>query len=325
MELRIDEVILIRRYLLGEVAGQDQSLIEERLLTDGQYFNQLARIEEELTDQYVRGELSKDDRVRFENHFMNASVRREGVAFAEALHKYVTLEEVSKTVAGRRSEGPTFLIGFGPRWRVAMEAVLVGTVLLLIVATGWLLTQTAQLKRQIAEIGAEQVESRHLEQELKRQLDEQRSRSEDLARQLNSSLDKLAQKEREIARKPGPTSQNPTEADLAFLALSPGLSRDTTRTRAANLSSRTRWLRLELEIDHLDHASYRAEVQTAEGGFIWSRDALRASQARSGSAVVITLPATLLTGSDYLVALSVATAGGAYERIGTYYFRAIRK
>src|SRR5262249_35080326 len=145
-------------------------------------------------------------------------------------------------------------------------------------------------------------------QELKRQLDEQRSRSEDLARQLNSSRDRLAQMEREIARLPRSDSRNLAEADIVSLTLSPGLSRDTTRASAATISSSTRRLRLELVIDHSDHASYRAEVQTAEGGLIWSRDALRAVQGRSGGGVMITLPATLLTGSDYLVALSSATA-----------------
>src|SRR5262245_62888470 len=100
MELSAEEVILIRRYLLGEIAEQDRNLIEVRLLTDPQYFNQLVRVEEELTDQYLRYELSQHEREMFENHFMNAPERREDVAFARVLHRYVSSEAIGRTVAG---------------------------------------------------------------------------------------------------------------------------------------------------------------------------------------------------------------------------------
>jgi len=328
MELSAEEVILIRRYLLGEIAKQDRNSIEARLLTDPQYFNQLVRVEDELTDQYVRLELSQHEREMFENHFMNAPERREDVAFAMALHSYVSSEAIGRTVASGPRAWTSFLTDLSPRWRVAMNTSLACATLFLIAAAAWLLMEFARLKRRLAEVGAERAESRRLEQELKRQVDEQRSRGEDLARQLEISRGRLAQIDRVIAGLSKAVGPAHPEAGVVSLALFPGLGRDgadTAQTRTAILSSRARRLCLELWTDHPGFTHYRAEALTAEGDLVWSRDALRERSTRIGKAVVITLPVALLTKNSYMVTLSGAAAGGNYVRIGAYYFEIIRK
>jgi hypothetical protein len=328
MELSAEEVILIRRYLLGEIAEQDRDLIEVRLLTDPQYFNQLVRAEEALTDQYVRRDLSQHEREMFENHFMNASERREDVAFALALHKYVSSQAIERPGASSPRAWTAFLTDLSPRWRMARNASLACAALLLTVAVAWLLMETSRLHRRLADVGAERAESRRLEQEFKRRLDEQRSRSEDLARQLEISRSRLAQLDREIASLSKAAGSTQAEAGMVSLALFPGLGRDaadTAQTRTAILSPGARRLRLELVTDHPGPTRYRAEALTAEGDLVWSRDSLRERSTRIGKAVVITLPVALLTRNAYLVTLSGAGAGGNYERIGSYYFEVIRK
>jgi hypothetical protein len=329
MELSAEEVMLIRRYLLGEIAEQDRNLIEVRLLIDSQYFNQLVRVEEELTDQYLRCELSQPEREMFENHFMNAPKRREDVAFAMALHKYVSSEAIGRpAVASGYRAWTAFLTAPSPRWRVARNASLACAALFLIVAVAWLLMETARLQRRLAEVGAERAESRRLEQELKQRLDEQRSRGEDLARQLEISRGRLAQLDREIAGLSKAAGSTQTEAGVVSLALFPGLGRDTAdtaQTRTVILSPGTRRLRLELGTDHPGHTRYRAEALTTEGELVWSRDALRERSTKIGKAVVITLPVALLTRKAYLITLSAAAAGDNYARIGAYYFDIIRK
>jgi hypothetical protein len=328
MELSAEEVILIRRYLLGEIAEPDRELIEVRLLTDPQYFNQLVRVEEDLTDRYVRGDLSRHEREMFENHFMNAPERRDDVAFAQALHSYVSAKAIGRTVAGGPRAWTAFLTDLSPRWRMARNAALACAALLMTVAVAWLLMETARLQRRLVEVAAERAESRRLEQELTRRLDEQRSRGDDLARQLEISRSRLAQLDREIAGLSKAAGSIQTEAGVVSLALLPGLGReaaDTAQTRTAILSPGARRLRLELVTDHPGPTRYRAEALTAEGDHVWSRDSLRERSTRIGKAVVITLPVALLTRNAYLVTLSGAGAGGNYERIGSYYFEVIRK
>jgi len=328
MELRAEEVILIRRYLLGEIAEQDRNLIEARLLTDPQYFNQLVRVEGELTDQYVRCELSQQEREMFEGHFMNAPERREDVAFARALHRYVSSEANGRPVDSGPRAWTAFMTDRSLRWLVARNASLAFAALFLTVAVAWLLMETARLQRRLAEVGAERAESRRLEQELKRQVDEQRSRGEDLARQLEISRGRLAQIDREIAGLSKAVRSTQTEAGMVSLALFPGLGRDaadTANTRTVILSPRARRLRLELWTDHPGPARYRADALTADGDFVWSQDSLKERSTKIGKAVVITLPVALLTKSAYLITLSGAAAGGNYERINSYYFEIIRK
>jgi hypothetical protein len=326
MELSAEEVILIRRYLLGEIAEPDRELIEVRLLTDPQYFNQLVRVEEELTDRYVRRDLSRHEREMFENHFMNAPERRDDVAFAQALHSYVSAKAIRSPVAGGPRAWTAFLTDLSPRWRMARNAALACAALLLTVAVAWLLMETARLQRRLAEVVAERAESRRLEQELTRRLDEQRSRGDDLARQLEISRSRLAQLDREIAGLSKAAGSIQAEAGVVSLALFPGLGRDaadTAQTRTAILSPGARRLRLELGTEGFTR--YRAEVLTAEGDLVWSRDALKERSTRIGKAVVITLPVALLTKNSYLVTLSGAAAGDNYARIGSYYFDIIRK
>jgi hypothetical protein len=328
MELSVEEVILIRRYLLGEIAEQDRNPIEVRLLTDPQYFDQLVRVEDELTDQYVRCELSRHEREMFEDHFMNAPERREDVAFALALHSYVSSEATGRTVASGPRAWTAFLTDWSPRWRMAMNASLACAGLLLTVAVAWLLMETARLQRRLAEVGAERAESKRLEQELNRQVDEQRSRGEDLARQLEISRSQLAQMDREIAGLSKAAGSTLTEAGVVSLALFPGLGRDAAdiaQTRTVILSPGAKRLRLELGTDHRGPTRYRAEALTADGDLVWSRDDLRERSTKIGKAVVITLPVALLTRNAYLITLSGAASGDNYERIGSYYFEIIRK
>jgi hypothetical protein len=328
MELSAEEVILIRRYLLGEIAEQDRNPIEVRLLTDPQYFDQLVRVEEELTDQYVRCDLSRHERERFENHFMNAPERREDVAFALALQRYVSSEATGRTVTSGPRSWTAFLTNWSPRWRMATNASLAFAALLLTVAVAWLLMETTRLQRRLAEVGGERAESRRVEQELKRQVDEQRSRGEELARQLEISRSQLVQMDRELSGLSKSAGSTQTEAGVVSLALFPGLGRDatnTSQTRTAILSPGDRRLRLELWTDHPGPARYRAEALTADGDFVWSQDALRDRSTRIGKAVVITLPVALLTRNAYIITLSAAAAGNNYGRIGSYYFEIKRK
>lgn len=308
-QIREDE-ILIRRYLMGEVSQEELCLIEQRLLTDRQYFNTLLRIEEDLIDQYAQGETAGRERESFEGHFLNAPERRERVEFARALSRCISAEKIrerSKATSSSRRK---------PVWQGRLiQAFSICAVLLLAVSSVWLLIETSRLRAQTEQ---QQSEFRQREEELERQMSEQLSRNQEMARQLERDQTEIAQMEQEIARlQRGGLS----ESNVASLALVAGLSRDQNQIATANLSPATKSLRLELETEGESYRSYRAGVQTAGGQTIWSRDSLRAR--RDGKSVVIILPAALLNRSDYVVALDGRTSGG-YERISTYHFRVVR-
>ena len=75
----------VRRYLLGELEEAEQERIELRLLTDPAFGEEFDTVVDELTDQYVRDELTVDERKRAEEHFLSTPERREKLEFATEL------------------------------------------------------------------------------------------------------------------------------------------------------------------------------------------------------------------------------------------------
>jgi len=78
----------IRPYLLGLIPQNDQPQIEERLLVDNEFYEELLIAEDELIDEYLAGELSPMERRNFEEHFLVTPEREQKVRFGRALNKY---------------------------------------------------------------------------------------------------------------------------------------------------------------------------------------------------------------------------------------------
>src|SRR5437868_1961316 len=90
MELRPDDQRAIRQYLLGELSTESQRRqVEERLMADDDFFEELEISEDELIDQYLNDALTPDERRHFESHFLSATERQRKLGFASALKKYV--------------------------------------------------------------------------------------------------------------------------------------------------------------------------------------------------------------------------------------------
>ncbi|HUQ31194.1 MAG TPA: CHAT domain-containing protein [Pyrinomonadaceae bacterium] len=81
------EVIL---YLLGRLKTEGRSQqIEERILIEQDFYEELLVIEDEVIDQYLSNELSPDEREAFEQYFLKTPERTRKLRFARAFSKYV--------------------------------------------------------------------------------------------------------------------------------------------------------------------------------------------------------------------------------------------
>jgi CHAT domain-containing protein len=86
MTLHPEDGVTIREYLLGNLAGKEQQeRVEERLLTDDEYFEELEILKGELIDEYVGGALTNAERKRFEQHFLRTHDRHRDVRLAQGL------------------------------------------------------------------------------------------------------------------------------------------------------------------------------------------------------------------------------------------------
>jgi anti-sigma-K factor RskA len=83
---RNDE-LLLRRYLLGRLAEEEQRVLEQQLMTDRDLFNHLLRAEEELIDEYVCGQISSEEAQAFESRFLDNARHWDDLQFAEVLQR----------------------------------------------------------------------------------------------------------------------------------------------------------------------------------------------------------------------------------------------
>ena len=90
-----DEQGKIRNYILGEIGDDDRAVIEERIMTDEDYSDNLAMVETNLIQDYVDGNLAPAERASFEKRFLRSAENRQKVRFARALRKYVDETELS--------------------------------------------------------------------------------------------------------------------------------------------------------------------------------------------------------------------------------------
>jgi hypothetical protein len=89
MDSLTQEEQLRRDYLLGNLNAQTREQVEERLLDDNDFFDQLSMTEDQLIDDYVYGVLSASERDAFDRNFVINDERRRKLKFAQSLDIYL--------------------------------------------------------------------------------------------------------------------------------------------------------------------------------------------------------------------------------------------
>ncbi|HEY0171862.1 MAG TPA: hypothetical protein VGB98_12630 [Pyrinomonadaceae bacterium] len=104
----------IRRYLLGTISEEAGRGVEERLMTEGAFLEELALAEGELIDDYVAGRLDAGERAGFERHFLLTEERRAQLRLTRGLARYAAASASVKgreTAAGSEAETTTTTTG----------------------------------------------------------------------------------------------------------------------------------------------------------------------------------------------------------------------
>ena len=104
MNIETSESKSIKKYLLGQAAEADSLQLEERLISDETFFNELSIAEDELVDEYLGGKLSETDRNNFEEHFLSAAERQRKLRFARSLKKYVNIHAGDTNASAQASD-----------------------------------------------------------------------------------------------------------------------------------------------------------------------------------------------------------------------------
>jgi len=303
----ISEELLVR-YLLGKMSDQERDRVDEQFFGDRDFLEQLLTVEDDLIDDYVRGELSPSDRRQFEEFFLRSPDRHRRVALARrwmnvAARSSGTIKKVEAAPKTSwrekfRFNAPWFMVP------LAASFLLAATIL-------WLGLYLSRLNSQIEDLRAEISAREEAKQELERQLLDER----DLNNQLRDELTQA-------------NSRAPVELSapkVVALLLNPGLPRSGGDATRLVIPSDARMVRLQASFKTGEYPGYSATIETVEGRRIWSRKGLKARRAKDGKRVTMNVAAATFAEQDYLLIVSGVRPTGEVESVGEYYFRVAKK
>lgn len=89
MEQLVEREELVKKYLLGSLGEAEQAEVEDRLMTDNEYFNELLLVEGELADDFAFGNLSEAEEAIARDLFLVIPEWRQNLKYAEVLGQFV--------------------------------------------------------------------------------------------------------------------------------------------------------------------------------------------------------------------------------------------
>lgn len=309
---------LAKRYLLGTLSEEERDRLEQQYFSDTAEFEEIEITEDDLVDQYVRGELSSADRSLFQKVLSGSPQLSERVEFAQILRDKTSAvaalpvrepETISKTGGWRRFFWPEKPTGLAVAFAVLL--VLVGG---LGVVSAWL-----RLRQQSASMVEREAALRQQSEELARQRTELQANNEQQARRLREREAQL-EVERQAIQKQIEESGRPA-AVLPALLLWPGTVRGGGELRETTLDRTSTAIIVQLALLDTDYARYRAVVLNPDEQRMFGPRTLIPKRTRSGSILSFSLPTKDIEPGDYFVRVEGITPSGESQRVGDYPFR----
>jgi len=148
LNLNTEQQSKLKDYLLGRLPEAELEAIDERLVTDGDFYEEILIAEDELIDQYLNKELNESDRKSFEEFFLISPERRAKLQFSDSFMSYLNPpvpvihpepDPVRVTDQDKKAiDRPPWYQSFLPVKSPALAYSLMSAVVLLVVAGSWL-------------------------------------------------------------------------------------------------------------------------------------------------------------------------------------------
>jgi hypothetical protein len=293
-----DELV---QYLLGVLPPEDTERLDEASIVDDDIAARLRRVEDDLVDSYVRGQLSGDTLAQFESHYLASRHRRERVEFARKFLRAV--DKVDTETAPVAVDAPPKVGGSKVLATLAVAATLS------LAAGGALLLQNVRLGRGLREAQIDRVAV------------DQRAR--DLERQLKELRDANETATKELARARESATTVVREAATVALVLLPQ-TRSIGPVPTLVMPAVTDQLGFELRLEANDFPSYQVGLRDpAVNTVIWRSGWIAARSSAGQSSVRVGVPARALKPQHYSLDLSGRRPAGGTEVVGSYAFEIV--
>lgn len=305
--------VLLSKYLLGaELDAENLRRIERLYFSNQSVLEQLQLVEDQLIEQYIRAELSREDARLFQEHFLASPRNQERFVFFRQLSRL--LEEQNPIKLKRLS-----VLSKEPAWLLLAA----GLVLLMIPAV-WLLVETRHLVSNVGRVATSSSS-------LKLEIEAQSTLTKDLADQLRreqAAIQKLEKGETPASLPSGRAEVNGSiPATLSFL-----LMPVSSQTRGQGNSEPVRHaisrsagpVQLDLVLPEGPTASaYSVSMDTPDGIEVWSAGPLTPLPVGGLRVVRAIVPTNVIGNDDYAVNLQSIGSKRQLETVETYAFRTL--
>lgn len=184
------------RYLLDLSSPAERERIESEYFEDDDAYQEMLITQNDLIDAYVRGELTSEERRRFEKSFMSSSRGRGRVQFAHAF-----AAALSGTGPVETKFSSTFLNIFKPFQSLGpLRTATIATVIVFAAILAWLIIDRRGMVNELHELRAESAELGKRTERLQERNDAERTRAAEITAQLSNlrtQLDKQSHLEGE--------------------------------------------------------------------------------------------------------------------------------
>ncbi len=320
-----DQDKLAEAFLLGKLSENERTEVERDFFNRPDVFEGLLIAENSLTDAYVTGRLSREDRRLFESTLLISPMQRQRAAFAETFVRYASQLPVADDVSPKaestwlKSLQRLFLAG--PRLSFSFAAAV------LIVVTGaafwWASSRDSRSPENLAKF--ERPAASEIQNSVSGPITGAQTPPNPAANRASltsnrSSVDSRQDKASPVTRRePRPDPA----AIISTIVLSLGSTRGNDPAKSFAIPANTKRVNLRLKFDDGDFSSYFAVLETIDGQQIWGGKERPSGVSKEEGAyktVTMSVPARLLKRGDYIVILKGLTKEGIYEPVGDYSF-----
>ncbi|MGH9762964.1 MAG: hypothetical protein ACREDR_15520 [Blastocatellia bacterium] len=288
----------IAKYLLGRMTEGESAAFARKYFEDDVLFEEVLSLENDLIDQYVRGELGQSERSALESYLRRIPDGKLKVDFARALMRGV---ESARTMGAKEF----VLKRQGLRGRTGLLAI--GALCLVLVSMSIL---AARFVKQLSELKRTNVQRQELEARLR-----------GAEQELESMRDKV--QKGTLVRESQLPEVVEASTNLPEVILRPGGARAGVPPLTIAIPKAHIVFRIKLDSEAA-YASYIVWLQTMDGRVIWRSQSLRPGRGEARS-VVASIPEAVLRRDAYKLTLFAKASQGASQETGEWFFKVRRQ
>jgi hypothetical protein len=322
---------VITDYLLGASSEAETERLDEMSLTDDDFAWRLQAAENDLVDAYVKGELSGDALARFNSHYLASPRRCEKMRFAETFQAFAdkaapAQSTEAQTVSASAAAGKTvshkaFRLSLFTVPRLTLQWGFAAAALVMLLAGSYLLFENLRLRNQMAQAQGERAALEQRQQELERQLAEQRASDAETEKELSRVRDRLAQLEQQLAA--GQVATEPHDLNVIAFNLAPQ-TRGVGQIATLPVPAGTDYVALTLALEADDFPAYRAALRNpATGNIVWRSGRLKTGA--ESKTLRVSLRASLFSPQNYVLELYGISATGVTDLVSSYPLKVVRQ